>query len=125
MADEVKPAYIPGQPWPKGMSGNPSGKPKDQRELFGKARDFARQHTEAAINTLVKIMGDEEAPHASRVAAANYLLDRGWGRPAQAIIGGEEDDPPIQVSEIVIRAVNAASDRSADESDADARPAAD
>jgi hypothetical protein len=38
--------------------------------------------------------------------------DRLDGKPAQAIIGGGEDDPAIKtVSEILIRAVDAASDR--------------
>ena len=33
---------------------------------------------------------------AARVAAAKDLLDRAHGKPAQAIIGGGEDDPPIR-----------------------------
>jgi len=42
--------------------------------------------------------------------ALKELGDRLEGKPAQAIIGGNEDDPPIQVAEIVIRAVDAARD---------------
>ena len=42
------------------------------------------------------------------IKAAEMLLDRGYGKPAQAIIGGSEDDPAIKtLNEIIIRAVDA------------------
>ncbi len=44
---------------------------------------------------LVGVMGQPDAPPSARVAAANSILDRGWGKPAQAIIGGNGDDPAI------------------------------
>jgi hypothetical protein len=43
-------------------------------------RSAARSHTEAALNCLVGIMGQTDAPPAARVSAANSLLDRGWGK---------------------------------------------
>jgi hypothetical protein len=46
-------------------------------------RSLARKHTEAALNTLAGIMNQSEAPPAARVAAANVLLDRGWGKAPQ------------------------------------------
>ncbi len=48
-------------------------------------RDAARQHTLAAVETLVSVMEDLEAPHSARVAAANGLLDRGHGKATQYI----------------------------------------
>jgi hypothetical protein len=48
-------------------------------------RSLARAHTETALNTLAGIMKQEDAPPAARVAAANSLLDRGWGKPVQPI----------------------------------------
>ncbi len=48
-------------------------------------RDAARQHTLAAVETLVSVMEDLKAPHSARVAAANGLLDRGHGKAAQHI----------------------------------------
>lgn len=48
-------------------------------------RSLARSHTETAINTLAGIMKEPRAPHSARVAAASYLLDRGWGRPKQDV----------------------------------------
>ena len=41
---------------------------------------LARQHTEAAIQVLGDIVDDPKAPPAARVAAAQALLDRGWGK---------------------------------------------
>jgi Family of unknown function (DUF5681) len=65
--------------WAKGQSGNPTGRPKEAHEL----RDLARYHGPAAIACLARIMEDNDAPHASRVAAASIILDRGYGKPIQ------------------------------------------
>lgn len=46
---------------------------------------LARVHTETALWVLAKIMSADDAPPAARVAAANALMDRGWGKAAQAI----------------------------------------
>lgn len=45
---------------------------------------LAQKHTPAALKTLVDVMGKSESD-AARVAAANSLLDRAYGRPAQAV----------------------------------------
>ena len=58
-----------------GQSGNPSGRPKD----VGHVRDLARKHTTAAIKMLAAMMKSGE-PDRTRVAAAEALLDRGWGK---------------------------------------------
>lgn len=55
-------------------------------------RSLARSHTETALKTLAGIMEQPDAPPAARVAAANSLLDRGWGKPMQAI-SNDEDAP--------------------------------
>lgn len=59
-------------------------------------KSLARAHTESAITVLAGIMNQVEAPPAARVAAANALLDRGWGKPTQPI-SGDEDGPPVIV----------------------------
>jgi hypothetical protein len=51
----------------------------------------AQQYTPAALETLVQIAQDPEAPHSARVQASNALLDRGHGKPVQAIEGTGED----------------------------------
>ena len=70
-----------GRPFPKGVSGNPGGRPK----VLGDVQELARQKSPEAIETLSKIMRDEKAAPAARVAAANALLDRGYGKPTQPI----------------------------------------
>ena len=68
-------------PFKKGKSGNPGGRPK----VVGDIQALARDNTTEAINTLTAIMGDIAAPPAARVAAANSILDRGYGRPTQTV----------------------------------------
>jgi hypothetical protein len=48
-------------------------------------KSLARAHTAKAVNTLVGIMNKPTAPEAARVAAANSILDRGWGKAVQHI----------------------------------------
>jgi hypothetical protein len=45
---------------------------------------LARMHTKKAVKTLAAIMAEPHAPYAARVAAAEALLDRGWGKPKQS-----------------------------------------
>lgn len=70
-------------------------------------RSLARGHTESALNVLAGIMNEPTAPHAARVSAANSLLDRGWGKPSQPI-SGDEDGPPIKITQIELIGVRAA-----------------
>lgn len=63
----------------KGVSGNPSGRPKSDIII----RDVAREYTEDAINTLVEILKDKKAKESSRVQAACAILDRAYGKPVQ------------------------------------------
>lgn len=53
-------------------------------------RSLARSHTRTAINALVGVMKAKDASHAARVSAAIAILDRGWGRPVQALQNGED-----------------------------------
>src|SRR5690348_215666 len=52
-------------------------------------RSLARSHTRTAINALVGVMKAKDATHAARVSAATAILDRGWGRPPQALENGD------------------------------------
>jgi hypothetical protein len=83
----------------KGQSGNPGGRPKD---LFG-IRDLARSFSPDAIKTLVAIMKDKGAPEAARVSAATAILDRGYGKPVQAI--SNPDGGPLAFEKIVVEVV--------------------
>lgn len=65
--------------WKPGKSGNPSGRPKE----FPEIRDLAREHGPAAIAKLVEFLHGEDLKLAK--AAADSLLDRGFGKPSQSV----------------------------------------
>jgi hypothetical protein len=65
---------VPGRPFQKGQSGNPTGRPKRDREI----EELARQHTPAAIEALLRALNDKD-----RVPAAALLLAYGFGKPRQ------------------------------------------
>jgi hypothetical protein len=91
-----------GNPFPAGMSGNPGGRPK----VIAEVRDLARQHTGKAIGTLVKVMQSGESDSA-RVAAANALLDRAFGKPRtdQPVTLDEMDGALADQGRAVLRAM--------------------
>ena len=68
--------------WKRGVSGNPSGRPKrlatlQAHKIIADVKAAARELTPQAL--------DKRAPPAARVTAAAAILDRGWGRAAQTI----------------------------------------
>lgn len=48
-------------------------------------RDLARQYTQQAVDALVEVLASDSA--SARVAAANALIDRGWGKAEQPLTG--------------------------------------
>lgn len=73
-----------------GQSGNPGGRVG----VDPKVREAARAHTEAAIAVLAAALQDDQTKN--RILAANSLLDRAWGKPAQSVVG-PDGDGPVQV----------------------------
>ena len=47
--------------------------------------EMAKDHADAALNTLVAICKDSAQPAAARVSAATAILDRGYGKPPQSM----------------------------------------
>ena len=90
-----------GRPFTKGLSGNPGGRPK----VLGDVQELARQRSPEAINTLAAIMDDPKAPPAARVAAANSLLDRGYGKPTQPISQTLTKIDPTTMSDAELAAI--------------------
>ena len=64
------------------VKGNRSGgRPKMPDEMKQAFKDL----TPAALAALAKIVNNEEARDADRIRAAEVILDRGWGKPTQAV----------------------------------------
>jgi len=63
-------------------AGRPAGR---RNKVTADIKELAQSYGEEAIKSLVEIVRDGEAPHASRVAAVKELLDRGYGKAKQAL----------------------------------------
>lgn len=85
-------------PFEKGKSGNPGGRPKES----GEVKALARQYGPEAIEKLAELMRGDDARVAAHAAQA--LLDRGYGKPAQ-VVAGDEEGGPVRVVNRVERVV--------------------
>jgi hypothetical protein len=65
--------------WQKGQSGNPGGRPREVADIKELCRKFSRKAVDALVECL------ESSQERTRVAAAEALLDRGYGRPVQGL----------------------------------------
>jgi hypothetical protein len=61
----------------------------DMTKAVTEIRSLARAHTRTALNVLVGVMRNTKATPPARVAAANAILDRGWGKPTQSLANDE------------------------------------
>jgi hypothetical protein len=78
-----------------GNRANPKGRPKldpaikaaklEAKSAIVDVRAAAKENTADAIKTLKTVMNNDHAPSAARVGAAIAILDRGWGKPTQAV----------------------------------------
>lgn len=70
-----------------------AGRPAGAKTKVGaQLREAAQAFTDDALNTLAQIMRESESD-AARVSAANSILDRGYGKPPQALTGDESAEP--------------------------------
>ena len=67
------------KPWPKGVSGNPTGARKKNKQI----EEIAQESAEAALKKLVSLMKSKDQNVALKAAQA--VLDRGVGKPKQTI----------------------------------------
>ncbi|MDO8800062.1 hypothetical protein [Phenylobacterium sp.] len=47
--------------------------------------EMAKDHAETALQVLVTVANNTQAPSAARVSAATAILDRGYGKPRQSV----------------------------------------
>jgi hypothetical protein len=79
-----------------------AGTEKFRAPTIADVRDLARSRTESAINVLSAIMLRETANAHARVAAANAILDRGWGKPVQPLA---TDGAPLELLQRIERVI--------------------
>lgn len=81
-----------------GAGRKPGAVSKAKRELAA----MAKEHAEMALGVLVKVAQSGESD-AARVSAATAILDRGYGKPFQAVqITGDPDAPVHTVQHVII-----------------------
>ena len=80
-----------GRPFEPGNNANPSGRPKGFGHLI---REQTKEGQELVDFALSVLRGKRNAKLQLRMEALTWLSDRGWGRPAQPIEGGDE---PIRI----------------------------
>jgi hypothetical protein len=100
------------QPKRKGGARPGAGRPKGvvNRATVaqkGTLEELARTHTEVALGVLVQVAQASESDSA-RVSAAMALLDRGYGKPRQAVeVGGDQDNPIVhRIERVIVRSSN-------------------
>ena len=92
---------------PRGVSPKVAGRNRTLREIAG-------MYGEEAVNVLARVAMDEDAPHAARVSAANALLDRAYGKPAQAN-PTDQDTPDQEMAKTDIGKLKGLSDAALEE----------
>ena len=76
-------------------AGRPAGTVNKSTDTL---KTLAREYTEEALEALVGILREGESD-AAKVAAANSILDRGYGK-ASTVLNGDEDGGPVRVEAI-------------------------
>ncbi len=97
-------AFVKGQPHPgrrfqKGQSGNPSGMSKSHAQI----QALARTHCPDAIRRIAEIMRTSDDPRAV-IAAAQRLLERGYGKAPQILAGDSDGGAIRHALEVTFRA---------------------
>ena len=77
----------------KGVSGNPSGRPKKTKAQYD-LEAACKKVSPEAVETILKIMRRNDMPKL-QLDAAKYIVDRGYGKPRQEVTGKDGGEIPI------------------------------
>jgi hypothetical protein len=81
-------SFPPGVGFKKGQSGNPGGRPAGLKKI----RERALALSDEALSFLERVLKDEGEKIQYRIAAASMILDRGLGKPMQALQLANNDE---------------------------------
>lgn len=79
--------------WKKGESGNPAGRPK----LHPEVTELAKQETPAAFKRIINLAKNAE-DDGTQLRANQYIIDRAYGKPAQAVDLSSKDGTGFHVT---------------------------
>jgi hypothetical protein len=85
-------------PWPRGISGNPHGRPAG---LVSAIRKQTKDGAEL-VTFFCAVFRDPKADLDDRMTAATWLADRAYGKPAQSLgleVAGEQMVPLSQITQ--------------------------
>jgi hypothetical protein len=81
-----------GRRFQKGEVHNPRGRPRTGTSVAEYVRKLSGDDGRAYVDKLHALAVGEHDNFSARLSAINILLDRGWGRPPQAVtLGGQLD----------------------------------
>ena len=89
---ETRKRKAPKTAFKPGVSGNPGGRPKAVKEV----QELARKYSRRSIRALARIV-QESPDDRARIAAAEALLNRAWGKPTQSVEMAGADGGPLLV----------------------------
>ena len=86
--------------WMRGVSGNPSGRPKGAARRI---RSLCQDAVEDIVRDLIQIALDPNQRARDRISAASIILERGLGKPTPELPDEEE---PADLKTRVLRLIN-------------------
>ena len=84
--------------WKKGQSGNPGGRKKELKEIT----ELAKEASPAAFEQIQDLSQNCKDPRV-RLSASQYILDRAWGKPAQAVEVSGKDGKDLTINVNIIQ----------------------
>jgi Family of unknown function (DUF5681) len=82
----AKPRSAPHTAWAPGQTGNPNGRPKNQKDVVEQAKKLAPR----AMRKIGRLMTDKRASPAVQLAACIHIVDRACGKPASFSTGSPD-----------------------------------